>query len=238
MSLDMLFQAIATKFTADRSDRIMKAERIKELAEEYASATDDAILDEYRMACDLPPKSSRPIGDIALALWEAVRSLPEIEDLEGESITTRTEPAVRAPTPVPVPVPVPRPAPPKPSPPAPVRVVPARDGLDFIVVRATGKPVLLYGGTPEPAKERFLVDSCGSAVWIGGNRDPATVAERVQNGAYSVVLIASGLISHGAVKRLVEAAKAARVPFESVEKGGQGSLVKALTSINARMSVP
>lgn len=236
MSLDVLFQAIATKFTADRSDRIMKAERIKELAEEYASATDEALMDNYRVLCDLPAQSrGRPIGDIALAIWEVVGSLPEIVALEGG--ITNEVPAASAPASPSVPPPPPTPPTPTPRPdPARGPVLTTRSGPEFGAIRALGKPVLLYGGTPEPAKERFLTEACGNATWIGGDRSASAIAERVQNGAYSVVLIASGLVGHGAVKQLVDAAKAARVPFESVEKGGQGSISKALTAINARLA--
>jgi len=223
MTLDTLFQAIAAKFADERAARIAATERIGALLAEYRESTDAALMERYAApyGLALPPRARRA-GEVALELWECVRALPEIAEAEGRDpaeALASIAPSVPA---TPAVAPTPRAS--------AVSTPPA-----YPHIRRLGRPVLLYGGTPEPAKERWLAAQCGAAEWLGGDVGVDGLASRIKSGKYGVVLVASALIGHGEIKKVVEAAKIAGVPYESVEKAGQGVLTKALDAIEARL---
>lgn len=219
-TLDELFKAIGARFAEERAARIAASDRIGALLEEYRASTDAALMERYAAPYGVAlPTKGRRAAEVAIELWECVRALPEIAELEGRDPSEALASI----------------APPAPSAPAVPPVAPAAV-LTYPRIRAAGRPVLLFGGSPEPAKEKRLQALVGAATWVGGDAGIDGTAAQIRNGKYAVVLIATALAGHAAVKKLVDAAKAGGVPYESVESAGIGSLTKALDAIEASLA--
>lgn len=156
---------------------------------------------------------------LALALLEAVEALPEL------AAGRPTAPALRV---------VAQALPPWP------------EGGDGAVVKPTwpklwaatqDRPLLLVGGTPVRAAERWVRDAImGDAEWIGTEDASAgRIIDRVVNqmkaGTCAAVIYFVGFMSHQQTKPVLDATRATGVPSTDGNTGGRAGLLAAFEAL-------
>jgi len=110
----------------------------------------------------------------------------------------------------------------------------------LLMAQEVGRIVVLFGGIRIPEKVKAIKDRTGLTVdWSeaeeGSPRNANIGVGRIRKEAISCVVILEGLISHGVWRAVADACDAEGVPYVMGARGGIGSVITALESVEAKL---
>lgn len=192
------------------------AARINTLALAYASACREDAMSALAARLTAEPPPPRSADEAALALWEAVRELPEIRKLEESA-----SPPPSAPLPAPT-------------------VLHAVPEADFPRVRVacTHKPLVIVGGIPATDRLNWVRNrTVKNALWAQvtrdrDQRDTDAVVSRVSGKEFGAVVIVEMDVRPNQRARIETACMRVGVPWVIAESSGTDALSTALSEMD------
>lgn len=191
------------------------AARINVLALAYASACREDAMSALAARLTAEPPPPRSADEAALALWEAVRDLPEVRRLEDA------------------------PAPPTPSlpPPTVLHAVPEAD-YPRVRVACTHKPLVIVGGIPATDRLNWVRNrTVKGALWAQvtrerDQRDTDSVVSRVSGKEFGAVVIVEFDVRANQRTRIEAACTRVGVPWVIAESSSTDALSTALAELD------
>jgi hypothetical protein len=190
------------------------AARINTLALAYASACREDAMSALAARLTAEPPPPRSADEAALALWEAVRELPEVRRLEDAPV----------------------PAAPALPPPTVLHAVPEAD-YPRVRVACTHKPLVIVGGIPATDRLNWVRNrTVKSTLWAQvtrdrDQRDTDAVVSRVSGREFGAVVIVEMDVRANQRARIETACMRVGVPWVIAESSSTDALSAALAEM-------
>jgi len=240
-ALETILSTLRAEFHVRCRNQLEAVDRIAAALEQYRAARESSIAIELAKThglkapvCQLAPDKA------AVALHDAVRALPELQELirsqeRGQSpASSSASPATRATDPLPQREArnVPRPGAPPGS--GGNSTVGSMGHLADAVSRA---PLVIVGGPPHFERLGHLPEAMlEQTEWIDTTRQGThaigNLERRIREGRLAALVILEGLVQHRHSDPLVSAARTAGLPHSYGGKGGRTALLSALEAID------
>lgn len=213
--LQALMEHVGKQLAAGNKEASERAAKINDLASKYAAACKEDAMSALaaRITDTAPP--ARSADDAALALWDAVQQLPEIQRLSNTAVSV-----------------------------TPIKLVPAATEADYprIRVACTNKPLVIVASTTAIDRLNWVRNrTVKTAVWhlitrAHDQRETDALVSRITSREYAIVVIAESEIKPTQRARIESACMRTGIPWVLAESIGTDALSKALEEMDLALA--